>query len=134
MIANAREIHRKINERVSEGVATKFVTSLLDTIFHDSSSIPVYSFFWDEVSSHLVDKITKSANELSQLYHLSNFEYLKVITKRIKVDYFKDKLAITISTKGLISDDYRSALEIIFIECDLRVEFPKKDMCIITLR
>jgi hypothetical protein len=127
-------IHNKINDRVAKGIASRFVDSLLNTVFHDPSSIPIYSFYWDDLSAELVKKVGLVTNTLTSLYQVTDLEYLKIITQRIKVDYFKNSLAITLQTKGLITDEYRRSLELIFLESNLRVEFPDTNSCIITLR
>jgi hypothetical protein len=127
-------IHNKITDRVSKGIASKFVDALLNAIFYESSSIAVYSFYWDDLSTDLVKKVSLVTNTLTDLYRSKDLEYLKVITKRIKIDYFKNSLAITLQTKGLITKEYRRSLEMIFLKSNLRVEFPDSNSCIITLR
>ncbi len=134
MDSKSVEIHRKINEKVADGLATNLVEKLLNTIFNNSSNIPVYSFHWNDISQNLVKKITYTSNLLDELKGVANLEYLKIITARVKVDYFSDKLAICLQTKGLISDEYRKSMEHIFLNANLRIEFPESNSCIITLR
>ena len=133
MQSTDNNIQDKITDRVSKGIASTFVDSLLNTVFYEASSIPVYSFHWNDLSPEFVKKICLATNSLTSLYQLSDLEYLKMITQRIKVDYFKDSLVITLQTKGLITDDSKRSLEMIFIESDIGVEFPDSDSYIITL-